>query len=211
MKVADMIEEHLPNVKSIGGYARVDNVRNKSVEQLKELSKRGFSNFYFGNESGDDYILKRMHKGYTASDVVKNMHKLDEAGMSYIMNFLGGLGGYHYGDSHALESAKVINELNPTMVYASELTLFPETPLSEDVKKGEFAEATEEERYRELAVLVDNISINTVFKAEHITLPMPIRGRLPEDKKKILKLLDGLTILASSGKLDEFRHAIPSL
>lgn len=59
MKVADMIYKYLPNVKSIGGYARIDNIRNKSVSQLRTLAKRGFKNFYFGNESGDDFILKR--------------------------------------------------------------------------------------------------------------------------------------------------------
>jgi len=211
MKVADMIYKYLPNVKSIGGYARIDNLRNKSVSQLRTLAKRGFKNFYFGNESGDDFILKRMNKGYKAEDVIKNLRKLDEAGMPYIMNFLGGLGGHNYGDSHAVKSAEVINQLNPVMVYASELTLFPETPLSEELNTGKFEEATEEERYSELSVLVDNIKIPTVFKAEHVTLPVPIRCRLPEDRNKIQNLLNGLIDLAKSGKLDKFRENIFSL
>lgn len=211
MEVADMIYKYLPNVKSIGGYARIDNLRNKSLSQLRTLAERGFKNFYFGNESGDDFILQRMNKGYKADDVVRNLSKLDEAGMPYIMNFLGGLGGHNYGDSHAIKSAEVINRLNPVMVYASELTLFPETPLSEDLSLGKYMEATEEERYKELSVLVDNINIPTIFKAEHVTLPVPIRGRLPEDKIKIQNLLSGLTDLAKSGKLDKFRENIPSL
>ncbi len=211
MKVADMIEKYLPQVTSIGGYARVDNVRNKSVEQLKTLAKRGFSNFYFGNESGDDFILKRMNKGYTAQDVVDNMQKLDEANMPYILNFLGGLGGHGYGDSHAIKSAEVINQLHPTMVYASELTLFPDTPLSSDVRNGSFEEVTEEERYKELSVFNDTLKIDTVFKAEHITLPVPIRGKLPIDKDNIKNLLEKLIDLARSSKLDFFRTSIPSL
>ena len=60
MKVADMIHKYLPNVKTIGGYARVDNLRNKTVEQLKKLAQQGYSNFYFGNETGDDYLLERI-------------------------------------------------------------------------------------------------------------------------------------------------------
>lgn len=97
------------------------------------------------------------------------------------------------------------------MVYASELTLFPETPLSEDLRMEKFAEATEEERYKELTVLVDNIKIPTIFKAEHVTLPVPIRGRLPKDREYIKNLLNGLTDLARSGKLDYFRKNIQSL
>ena len=96
MNVAELIHRYLPSVKSIGGYARVDNIRNKSVEQLRNLKQAGYSNFYFGNESGDDVLLERMNKGYHAQVVVEQLSKLDEAGMEYIVNFLGGLGGHGY-------------------------------------------------------------------------------------------------------------------
>lgn len=211
MQVADLIHKYLPQVTSIGGYARVDNVRNKTVEQLRELYKQGYSNFYFGNESGDDYLLKRMNKGYKAQDVVDYMKKLDEAGMPYILNFLGGLGGHNYGLSHAQKSADVINQLHPTMVYASELTLFPDTPLSKDVKNGSFEEATEEERFIELKEFINDLKINTIFKAEHVTLPEPIRGILPNDKDTMNKQLDNLIKAAHEGKLDNFREGVMGL
>jgi len=192
MKVADMIHKYLPNVKTIGGYARVDNLRNKTVEQLKKLAQQGYSNFYFGNET---------NKGYKAEDVVKYMSMLDEAGMPYILNFLGGLGGHNYGLSHAQKSADVINQLHPTMVYASELTLFPDTPLSLDVRKGEFEDATEEERFIEMKEFITQIKIPTIFKAEHVTLPIPIRGILPDDKAKMTNLLDELIEMAKCSKI----------
>ena len=210
-KVAELIHEYLPNVKSIGGYARVDNVKNKTVEQLKELKELGYSNFYFGNESGDDYILKRMNKGYEAQTVVDYIKKLDEAGMPYILNFLGGLGGHNYGDGHAIHSAEVINQLHPTMVYASELTLFPDTPLSKDRDNGSFVEATEVERFEELKTLIENIKVPTIFRAEHVTLPVPIRGNLPEDKDEIIDMLDHLIEVAKTGRLDNFRSTVMSL
>ena len=120
-----MIHYYLPNVKSIGGYARVDNVKNKSVEQLRDLAQEGYSDFYFGNETGDDYLLERMNKGYKAEDVISNMSKLDVAGMPYILNFLGGLGGHNYGLSHAQKSANVINQLHPTMGLCFRADTFP--------------------------------------------------------------------------------------
>lgn len=125
MQIAALIHAHLPSVESIGGYARVDNVKNKTVDELRRLAEAGYSNFYFGNESGDDALLKRVNKGYQAETVVEQLSKLDEAGMPYIVNFLGGLGGRNYGMSHARESAKVINQLHPTLVYASERPCFP--------------------------------------------------------------------------------------
>ncbi|MCR5606440.1 MAG: radical SAM protein [Treponema sp.] len=210
-KVAELIHRYLPHVKSIGGYARVDNVKNKSIDELKKLKDMGYSNFYFGNESGDDYILKRMNKGYEAKVVVEMLSKLDEAGMPYIMNFLGGLGGHNYGLDHALKSADVINQLHPSMVYASELTLFPDTPLSRDVKAGKFIEANEQERFEELKALIEAIKIPTVFKAEHVTMPAPIRGRLPENKEEIIEYLDNLIEAAKEGAFDNYRSNVLSL
>ena len=211
MRIAELIYSNMPYVKSIGGYARVDNVKNKTVEQLRQLKDAGYSNFYFGNESGDDAILDRMNKGYHAEFVVDMLSRLDEAGMKYIMNFLGGLGGHGYGLSHAKKSAQIINRLNPTMVYASELTLFPDTPLSRDVKAGKFTEATEEERLIELAELIRDISIQTIFKAEHVTIPVPIRGILPDDREDMLKLLADLLEAAKKGAFDKYRGTVRGL
>ena len=210
-KVAELIHRYLPNVTSIGGYARVDNVKNKTVGQLRDLTKEGYSNFYFGNETGDDHLLERMDKGYKADDIVRHMSKLDEAGMPYILNFLGGLGGHGYGLSHAQKSADVINRLHPTMVYASELTLFPDTPLSEDVIKGTFTEATEEERLVEMKEFINCLTVPTVFKAEHVTIPVPVRGRLPQDREKMISLLDELIEMARAGELDYFRSTVRGL
>ena len=208
MRVAELIHTHMPTVRSIGGYARIDNIRNKSVPQLTELKDAGYGNFYFGNESGDDAILDRMNKGYHAEYVVEMMQRLDEAGMDYIMNFLGGLGGHGYGLSHAQKSADVINRLHPTMVYASELTLFPDTPLSQDVKNGKFSEATEVERLEELLEFIRDLHIPTIFKAEHVTIPVPIRGRIPEDQDRMCALLEQLTDDAKQGRFDSFRSHV---
>ena len=209
--IAELIHQELPWVKSIGGYARIDNLKDKTVEQLRHLAQLGYSNFYFGNESGDDHLLARMHKGYEADEIVRQLSKLDEAGMPYIMNFLGGLGGHNYGFEHARKTAAIINQLHPTMVYASELTLFPNTPLSREVEAGSFAEATETERFEELKELIRCIDIPTIFKAEHVTLPEPIRGRLPEDRDRMIAQLDRLIDEAKAGKLDHFRQTVMGL
>ena len=53
----------------IGGYARVDNLKNKTVEQLKNLYELSY--FYFVMESGDDKLLARMNKSYKSEVIVE--------------------------------------------------------------------------------------------------------------------------------------------
>jgi hypothetical protein len=86
----------------------------------------------------------------------------------------------------------VSNIIKPTMIYASELTLFPDTPLMQDVKEGKFVEATEVERFEEMQEFLRCITIPTVFKAEHVTIPVPIRGNLPEDRNRMIGELQRL-------------------
>lgn len=191
-EIAELIHEHLPWVKTIGGYARVDNLMNKTVSELRELVKMGYGGFYFGIETGDDFLLKRMNKGYTSEVIIEQMLKLGEAGMNFIGNFLGGLGGHGYGLRHARETARISNIIKPTMIYASELTLFPNTPLMQDVREGKFEESTEVERFEEMQEFLRCITIPTIFKAEHVTMPSPIRGDLPEDCDRMVNELQQL-------------------
>ena len=66
MKTAELLHKYVPSVQSIGGYARIDNFYDKTEEQLRNMAAAGFANPYIGVESGDDVVLKRINKGYTA-------------------------------------------------------------------------------------------------------------------------------------------------
>ncbi|WP_296732050.1 radical SAM protein [Anaerovibrio sp.] len=211
IKIADLIHYYLPQVRSIGGYARVDNLKNKTVEQLKELADIGYGYFYFGVESGDDKLLDRMHKGYHADFVLEQCRKMDNAGMPWIGNFLGGLGGHNWGLSHARETAKVYNQLKPAMIYASELTLFPDTPLSADVAAGKYEEATETERIQEMQEFIRCLNIPTIFRAEHVTMPIRINGRIPEDKDGMINKLQKVLDERGEESLHNYRRRVSSL
>lgn len=211
LKIAEMIYHYLPQVKSIGGYARVDNLKNKTVEQVRQLKDAGYNYFYFGVESGDDKLLNRMNKGYHADYVLHECRKMDEVGMPWIANFLGGLGGHGWGLSHARETAKLYNQLKPAMIYASELTLFPDTPLSRDVAEGKFAEATELERMEEMQEFIRCLTVPTIFRAEHVTMPVRINGRVPEDKDAMINRLQETMDTNGEERLQMYRSSVYSL
>ena len=190
--VADLIHEYLPFVKSIGGYGRVDSVKNKTVEQIKSLKAMGYDKLVFGIESGDDAVLKRMNKGYEAKDIVEQLGKLTQAGMDYAVIFLSGLGGHGYGLSHAIKTAEVLNHLTPFRVMAAGLTLFPDTPLMDDVRNGSFVEATEAERIKELQTFIEHLEISTLMDATNASIITPIYGNLPDDKQKLIATLQNI-------------------
>lgn len=210
-RIMDLIKEYLPWGVSVGGYGRVDSVKNKSVEQLKSLKEMGYDMIVFGIESGDDAVLDKMNKGYHAGDIVEQLSKMDEAGMHYSVIFLYGLGGHDYGMGHALKTAEVLNKLSPVRVLASGLSIFPDTPLMEEVRKGEFCEATETEKIMELSAFVGALEINTILDATNVSNMAPVFGCLPDDKDAILEKLRNTIEIAGEERLRNHRKNMRSL
>jgi small subunit ribosomal protein S10 len=53
----------------------------KTVDELKKLRALGMREVSLGVESGDDWTLDRIHKGYHATDIIEQCHKLEDAGI----------------------------------------------------------------------------------------------------------------------------------
>lgn len=183
--IALKIREYLPNCRIISMYAGITNIKNKTVEQLRDLRALGITKLTIGIETGDDEVLARMRKGYTSKDTVLQCAKLDEAGMEYSIIYLLALAGHGGGEKNALESAKVFNQINPTHIGATSLTLLPGSDLYDDAVAGRFREAGELERARELLALVENLRIKTFFAANHVSNNVVIKGHLPEDQERM--------------------------
>ena len=190
MAAAEYIYREMPWVKSIGSYARVDNFRDKTVDQIRQLKEAGYSDIYVGIESGDPRILKRNKKGYTPEDIREQMQKLDEAGMVWTGNFLNGLGGHRYGDKHARLTAALYKDLKPVSIEVMSLTLMEGTKLYKKGMRGSFQEATEEERLEELWVFLTCLENETVIRCRNVSNAVKLAGRLPRDKQKLLDEID---------------------
>ncbi len=186
MKTAELIHKYVPSVVSIGGYARIDNFFSKTVEQVKNLVGAGYANPYIGVESGDDVILRSINKGYTSAQAREQMEKLTAAGMSFIANFLNGLGGAGYGDSHARKTAAVYDGMNISMIEVSSLTLIPRTPLYRRKEKGGFVEAGEHERLQEMLDFIRYLTNETIFLSDHVSVPFRAKAALPSQKAHLI-------------------------
>ena len=78
MKTAELIHKYVPSVKTIGGYARIDNFIDKSENQLREMKNIGYFNPYIGVESGDDEIKKKLAKVTIQKLHANNSKKMQE-------------------------------------------------------------------------------------------------------------------------------------
>jgi radical SAM superfamily enzyme YgiQ (UPF0313 family) len=192
LAIAELIHRYLPNVRTIAGYGRVDNVRNKTVEDLRKLKEAGYGGIVFGVETADDEVLSFMNKGYTKTDIIEQLSKLDEAGLTYAVIVMTGIAGHNNHNRHIKETVDVLNQLHPERVINSSLVVIPETPLGKDVREGRFVEATEKEATGEVEYMIRHLQGPLVFDSVNASNSTPVLGRIPEDRDELLKTVNGI-------------------
>lgn len=205
MKTAELIHQYVPSVKEIGGYARINNFCDKTEDQLRNMKDAGFRDPYIGVESGDDYLLKFMNKGYDAKTAREQLEKLDAAGFSYVVNWINGLGGKGYGLNHAVKTAELYQGLHPSMIDISSLVLVPKTGLWYIAQRGKYEEAGEVERLQELQEFLRRLDNHTIFQAEHISVPFRVKTTIPDHKQELIDGIQSIIDEQGEEKLRRFR------
>lgn len=188
--IFELIHKYLPKMEYIYMAGRVTDLKNKTVDELKKLKELGMREISLGVESGDDWTLDRIHKGYYAEDILEQCHKLEEAGIDYWMTFLNGVAGRSHSHEHAVNSAKIFSQCKPMLVGTGGLTLFPGTPLLEEAQRGEFDPLTEKEMLVELKTFVENLTIDCIFNTHHTVAANLTGPNFLKRKDKIIATLD---------------------
>ena len=211
LKIASLIHKYFPSVDSIGCFARITDSVNKTDEELHELRLAGYNGLTIGVETGDDAALSFMHKGYSSGDILTQCKRLEQAGIEYGFFYLTGISGKGHGEIGAKASAEILNQLHPFLIGPNMLTIYPESDLYQEIQSGNWEEESELEKYRELRILVENLNISTYFAAMGASNAFQLRGRLPEDKEKILDSLEKIISETSEEDLRHYRKNLPHL
>ncbi len=190
VRLVDRIRDFLPRVRSVGMFARVDDIARKSDAELRDLRARGVTGLSIGTETGDEATLRFMDKGTTAEETLRQCRRLEAAGIEYYVTYMTGLAGAGGGERAARATAALFNRLRPYVVSVVSLTLFPDAALWRDVAEGRFCEAPERERLEELRTFIDSLRIQTVLLADTRSNAVPLSGRLPGDRARLLRELD---------------------
>ena len=185
------LNEKLPFVQRVASYATPKDVLLKGVEQLKELRELKLGILYIGIESGDDDVLRHVVKGADHAQMVEAGRMTREAGITQSLTVLLGIGGVEGSEKHILETARILSEIDPEYAGALTLTLVPNTPLYKEWKRGEFHPIDPFQSLQELRLIIEHCKFTNCFiSSMHASNYLPIRGRLPQDKVKLLKELD---------------------
>ncbi|HNY50187.1 MAG TPA: radical SAM protein [Smithella sp.] len=188
LSILNFLKETFPNVKRITSYCRSHTAARKTVDELKLLKDAGLSRIHIGMESGSDDVLSLIHKGVTAADHIKAGRNIRQAGIELSEYVMPGLGGKQWTREHALETAKVINSINPDFVRLRTLHVVPGTGLDELMKQGGFQPLGDEDVLREINLFIEHLEVQgTYLASDHIlNLLEELEGKFPEDKNRIL-------------------------
>lgn len=211
VQLADRIRDRLPKVQTIGMFARVDDIARKTDAELRELRARGFTGLSIGTETGDDPTLLRMNKGTTAAEILFQSRRLDDAGIEYYFTYMTGLAGAGNGERAARATAELFNRTHPFLIGVVSLTVFPDTVLGREVQAGLFREAGELERLDELRTLLERLEIPVTIDAHTVSNAVPLFGRLPEDRTRLLRELDMAQAVSDERDLAAYRRSIEHL
>jgi radical SAM superfamily enzyme YgiQ (UPF0313 family) len=185
------IRELLPECERVGIYSSPGDILRKRPEELSELNSLGLGIAYMGLESGSNEILKNIKKGVTSAEMIEAGRKLKSSGIKLSVTLISGLGGKERWKEHALESARVINEISPDYLGLLTLLVEPGTEMADQLAAGELALLGPREVIEETRLLVEGLELeNCVFRSNHASNYYSLAGTLPWDKEKLLKEID---------------------
>ena len=180
-----------PRLRRVSAYATAMNLLAKSVDELRRLREQGLSLLYIGPESGDDPTLKRIVKGADFNDHVEAARRAHEAGMKLSTIFLLGVGGVERSLEHAAASARLATEMDPRFVSLLTLTVIPGLPLAKLEDSGRFEMPEVEGLLREARTFIAQAAPrDAIFRTNHASNYLPLSGRLPRDRDRLVGLLD---------------------
>lgn len=191
MRILTRISELFPECKRVSVYGTATDINRKSESELKEILDAGMEMIYMGAESGSQNVLDKIHKDVTVREQIDAVKKAENVGIKMSVTFISGLAGLEGWEDHAISTGKMITEMNAS--YASLLTLMldPAAPIMKEINSGEMTLLTPEQVVGETYLLLENAMPrkSCVFRSNHASNYISLRGNLPEDRQRMLAQL----------------------
>ena len=184
-----------PHLARINLYANGSSILLKTSEQLRKMRERKVHTLYMGLESGSQTVLDTFGKTENAEEMIAAARLAQEIGFRMSVMILLGLGGKNLRERHIAGTVLALNRMQPSLLSALRYIRIPGLPLP-----AGFVPSSEFEIVEELRRILAGVELmHTVFRADHISNPLPLSGRIPADREKLLRMLD---FELTSGRLD---------
>jgi len=196
------LRETFSSINRVTSYARSKTVAQKSPEDLESIRKAGLDRLHLGLESGDDAVLKMIKKGARPEDHIKGGQKAIQAGFQVSEYWMPGVGGREFWENHALNTARVLNEINPHYIRSRPFRLWPGTPLNQAAIENNFKPLSPSEQLQELKLTMKTLDVSSKVCFDHAGNYWKNRRggylfshdyegyQFPEEKGRVLELID---------------------
>ena len=178
------------NVERISSYITARSALNKSIEQLKQLKDAGLDLVYLGIETGNNSLLKEIKKGVTRVEMIKAANKIKKAGINLSVTILLGIGGKTKSQIHAIDTASILNQIQPDYIGALTVMAVKGTEFHKDISEGKIQQLEIFDYLEELKVIIKNLEVSSIFRSNHASNYLAIGGTLPEDKEHMLSNIE---------------------
>ena len=190
VKVLDSLFLSFPHIERVTSYARAKTLLKKPIEDLEKIHQAGLTRLHVGLETGDRELLKEIEKGATPEEMIEAGRKAKKAGFEYSLYVLLGIGGEEKWEQHARGTAEVLNQVDPHLIRIRTFIPQPDSPLYEAMTEGSFQPGSPETILKETKLLLEELDVTSQFLSDHISNLLPLYGKLPEDKEKMIQMID---------------------
>ena len=192
IEVLEYLKATFPQIQRITSYARSDTINRLSLERLTRYRELGLNRFHIGLETGNDYILKLMNKGVDKATQIQAGIKAKAAGIEINEFYMPNMGGREYARESALDTADVMNQVNPDFIRIRSMALAENLEMYQDYRSGMLTRPNDIETIQEIRLFIENLhGITSVVDSDHIlNILLELRGKLPEGKDRMLATID---------------------
>ncbi len=179
-----------PNLVRITVYGSSRYIFMKGLEELETLKQSGLSRIDVGLETGSDDVLKRVKKGTHSVEQIQAGVWMKEAGIELSEYVILGIGGKENTSEHALETAQVLNAINPDFIRLRTFLPKTNTLLLHQINKNRFQILSPHEVLRETRLIIENLDVTSSIHSDHYTNYIDVSGRMPHAKRHMMEKID---------------------
>lgn len=190
VKILETLYSCFPYLERVTSYARAKTIAKKSLEDLVKIRQAGLSRLHVGLETGDRELLKEIEKGANPEEMIEAGKKAKKAGFEYSLYVLLGIGGEEKWRQHARGTAEVLNQIDPHFIRVRTFIPQPNSLIHEAMMRGDFKSPSPETILRETKLLLEELHVTSQFLSDHISNLLPLHGRLPEEKEKMIQMVE---------------------